>query len=157
MTEPNEIGMAVEQELEMLRAQVRSEVTRMAQARVAGYRAAAERTRAAIPRSVRREVWVRDGGRCRKCGITDAEAMVRDGEHLQYDHIHPWSLNGADTVNNIQLLCGRCNRAKGDRPDPLAVPRPRMVYGKYGRPKPPEPERRRLAPSPEPPDDWLHE
>jgi 5-methylcytosine-specific restriction endonuclease McrA len=61
---------------------------------------------------VRREVWQRDGGRCRNCGITDDEAMQRTGEHLQYDHIVPFSRNGADTVNNIQLLCGPCNRAK---------------------------------------------
>lgn len=74
-----------------------------------------KRTRAAIPKSVKRGVWKRDGGRCRKCGITDAEAMSRDGEHLHLDHIHPWSLNGADTADNLQLLCGRCNREKGDR------------------------------------------
>jgi len=37
------------------------------------------------------------------------------GEHLHYDHIRPWSLNGADTVNNIQLLCGPCNRTKAAR------------------------------------------
>lgn len=72
------------------------------------------RTRAPIPRAIRQQVWIRDGGRCRHCGITDAEAMARDGEHLQYDHIIPFSQNGADTANNIQLLCGRCNRAKSD-------------------------------------------
>lgn len=74
-----------------------------------------ERARDPIPKAVRIEVWERDEGRCRKCGITDHDAMLRDGEHLQYDHIRPWSLNGADTVNNIQLLCGRCNRAKAAR------------------------------------------
>ena len=79
-----------------------------------------ERTRAAIPKTVKQAVWVRDSGRCRKCGITDAEAMSRDGEHLHYDHITPWSQNGADTADNLQLLCGRCNREKGDRADPLA-------------------------------------
>jgi HNH endonuclease len=72
------------------------------------------RTRAPIPRAIKQQVWIRDGGRCRHCGITDAEAMARDGEHLQYDHIIPFSRNGADTASNIQLLCGRCNRAKSD-------------------------------------------
>lgn len=74
-----------------------------------------ERKRAAIPRSVKLEVWQRDGGRCRNCGITDDECMKRTGEHLQYDHIWPWSMNGADTARNIQLLCGACNRAKSSR------------------------------------------
>lgn len=71
-----------------------------------------ERKRSSIPKSVKQEVWRRDGGRCRKCGITDDESMNRTGEHLQYDHIWPWSLNGADSAGNIQLLCGTCNRAK---------------------------------------------
>jgi 5-methylcytosine-specific restriction endonuclease McrA len=61
---------------------------------------------------VKKTVWMRDGGCCRNCGIGDAEAFARDGEHLHFDHIVPFSQNGADTVNNIQLLCGPCNRAK---------------------------------------------
>jgi len=35
--------------------------------------------------------------------------------HLHYDHIVPFSRNGTDTVNNIQLLCEPCNLAKGNR------------------------------------------
>jgi 5-methylcytosine-specific restriction endonuclease McrA len=58
-------------------------------------------------------VWQRDEGACRNCGITDAESVARDGEHLHYDHIIPFSLNGADTVVNLQLLCGPCNLSKG--------------------------------------------
>lgn len=74
-----------------------------------------ERARTPIPKAVKTEVWKRDEGRCRNCRITDHEAMLRDGEHLHFDHIRPWSLNGGDTVKNIQLLCGRCNRAKAAR------------------------------------------
>jgi 5-methylcytosine-specific restriction endonuclease McrA len=74
-----------------------------------------ERKRSSIPRSVKQEVWRRDDGRCRKCGINDDESMRRTGEHLQYDHIWPWSLNGADTAGNIQLLCGTCNRTKSSK------------------------------------------
>jgi hypothetical protein len=70
------------------------------------------RARKSPSKQVRLEVWRRDGGRCRNCGITDDDAMQRTGEHLQYDHIIPFSRNGADTVSNIQLLCGPCNRAK---------------------------------------------
>ena len=36
--------------------------------------------------------------------------------NLETDHIHPRSRGGADTDENLQLLCGFCNRTKGDRP-----------------------------------------
>ncbi|MGI8826328.1 MAG: HNH endonuclease [Chloroflexota bacterium] len=54
---------------------------------------------------VRRYVWQRDEGRCQECGGT---------EMLQYDHIIPWSMGGADTAENLALLCAECNRLKSD-------------------------------------------
>ena len=57
-----------------------------------------------LPRDVRLAVWRRDRGRCRECG---------NGFDLQYDHVIPLSLGGASSVDNLQLLCGDCNRAKG--------------------------------------------
>jgi 5-methylcytosine-specific restriction endonuclease McrA len=74
-----------------------------------------KRTRAQLPREVKAAVWKRDGGKCRKCGISDSASVLKNGEHLHYDHIRAWSKNGSDTVNNIQLLCGQCNRKKADR------------------------------------------
>jgi hypothetical protein len=73
------------------------------------------RARTAIPRTVKAAVWQRDGGRCAHCGITDAESAARTGVHLHYDHVVPFSRNGTDTVNNIQLLCEPCNLSKGNR------------------------------------------
>ena len=53
---------------------------------------------------MRLAVWERDGGRCTECG-TDFD--------LQYDHVIPVALGGATTAENLQLLCGPCNRRKG--------------------------------------------
>ena len=57
-----------------------------------------------IPRAVRLDVWRRDAGRCVECG---------SGFELQYDHVIPFSMGGATTAENLQLLCADCNRAKG--------------------------------------------
>jgi len=57
-----------------------------------------------IPDSVKVEVWRRDGGRCVRCGAND---------YLEFDHIIPFSRGGANTARNLQLLCRRCNQAKG--------------------------------------------
>jgi hypothetical protein len=63
-----------------------------------------ERNSRAIPQDVKIKVAARDKGRCRQCGSTT---------DLHFDHIIPWSKAGANTVANIQLLCGPCNRRKG--------------------------------------------
>ncbi len=63
-----------------------------------------ERNSRVIPQDVKIAVAARDKGRCVQCGST---------EDLHYDHKIPWSRGGSNTVNNIQLLCGLCNRRKG--------------------------------------------
>jgi HNH endonuclease len=59
-----------------------------------------------IPQHVKAAVWQRDGGRCVQCGADT---------YLEFDHIIPWSKGGASTLDNVQLLCRRCNLAKSDR------------------------------------------
>jgi hypothetical protein len=54
-----------------------------------------------IPSEVKQQVWTRDGGKCVLCGSK---------RHLEYDHELPVSKGGSDTVNNIRILCKRCNR-----------------------------------------------
>jgi HNH endonuclease len=63
-----------------------------------------ERRREPIPRDIRRAVWERDGGACVDCG---------EQFELQFDHVIPLALGGANTFENLQVLCGDCNRAKG--------------------------------------------
>jgi stress response protein SCP2/uncharacterized tellurite resistance protein B-like protein len=59
-----------------------------------------------IPQDVKTAVWQRDGGRCAQC---------KADTYLEFDHIIPHSKGGANTVNNIQLLCRKCNLDKGAR------------------------------------------
>ena len=61
--------------------------------------------RTALPDDVKLLVWQRDLGRCVKCGSMS---------ELQFDHIIPFSLGGASTPENLQILCGSCNRAKSN-------------------------------------------
>jgi len=59
-----------------------------------------------IPEHVRSEVYARDLGQC---------VMCSSREYLEFDHIIPRSKGGASTVNNLQLLCRKCNSEKSDR------------------------------------------
>jgi hypothetical protein len=62
--------------------------------------------RAPIPESVKTFVFERDGHACQHCGTS---------EDLALDHVHPWSIGGPDTPDNLQILCRPCNSRKGDR------------------------------------------
>jgi hypothetical protein len=62
------------------------------------------RNSAHIRDDVRSEVWFRDGGQCVICGAK---------EYLEFDHIIPRSKGGAASVDNLQILCRKCNSEKG--------------------------------------------
>ncbi len=60
--------------------------------------------RGPLPRELKRQVWLRDGGRCVQCG---------SAFDIQYDHVIPVARGGATSPENLQLLCSRCNQRKG--------------------------------------------
>jgi hypothetical protein len=57
-----------------------------------------------IPDDTRLFVWQRDRGCCARCGSR---------ERIELDHIVPIAEGGSNTARNIELLCEKCNRAKG--------------------------------------------
>lgn len=56
-----------------------------------------------IPKEVRHAVFERCGGMCAEC-----ETRF----DIQYDHIIPVARGGSSNEENLQLLCGECNRRK---------------------------------------------
>ena len=60
-----------------------------------------------IPADVKKEVWVRDKGKCQLCGATD---------NLHFDHDIPFSKGGSSiTAENVRILCARHNIQKSDK------------------------------------------
>lgn len=84
--------------------QRRTEQINRAQAMVAQGLVPQQSKRRGIPDDIRQFVWTRDEGSCVDCSSTT---------ELQFDHIIPIALGGANTVENLQVLCGPCNRKKG--------------------------------------------
>ncbi|MBL0936688.1 MAG: HNH endonuclease [Rhizobiaceae bacterium] len=58
-----------------------------------------------ITEFVKNLVFDRDEGRCKAC---------KSPNHLQFDHIVPFSKGGGNQFENIQLLCQQCNIKKLD-------------------------------------------
>jgi site-specific DNA-methyltransferase (adenine-specific) len=60
--------------------------------------------------TVKERLYKQQGGKCNACG-EDFKIW-----NLEIDHIIPVIKGGGDYYENYQLLCGSCNRIKGDRP-----------------------------------------
>jgi diadenosine tetraphosphate (Ap4A) HIT family hydrolase len=63
----------------------------------------------AVPYDLRYQVLAESDRRCALCGATEKQRP------LDVDHIIPRSLGGRNDKSNLQVLCSRCNRAKGNR------------------------------------------
>jgi hypothetical protein len=66
----------------------------------------AKRASRYISKQIKDEVRKRDRERCVECGATD---------YLEFDHITPYSKGAPNVVDNIQLLCRKCNLKKGSK------------------------------------------
>ena len=62
------------------------------------------------------DIFARDDWRCRLCGIDTPRSLL--GTHSdaapEMDHVIPLSQGGEHSAANVQCLCHRCNRAKGN-------------------------------------------
>ena len=57
----------------------------------------------------KKHLYGQQGGHCNGC------YQHFEMQHLEVDHIIARSMGGTDHIENLQLLCGNCNRVKGDR------------------------------------------
>lgn len=69
------------------------------------------RSRREISDRQRFRILVRDGFRCRACGVSP---LVQPGVELHVDHILPWSKGGETTDENLESKCKQCNLGKGN-------------------------------------------
>ena len=53
-------------------------------------------------------IYRRDGYKCKICGISDKFVS------LEIDYIIPIAKGGKSVYSNLQTLCKRCNKIKGD-------------------------------------------
>ena len=65
--------------------------------------------RGKVSNKMRFSVYKRDGYRCRICGRSERS------DYLEIDHIKPIAKGGKTTYDNLQTLCRRCNKEKGDK------------------------------------------
>lgn len=64
--------------------------------------------RGRVSNKMRFSIYQRDGYRCRICGRSEKY------DYLEIDHIKPIAKGGKSEYNNLQTLCRRCNKNKGD-------------------------------------------
>jgi diadenosine tetraphosphate (Ap4A) HIT family hydrolase len=62
-----------------------------------------------VPDSLRYQALKASSGRCALCGAT------KDERPLDVDHIIPRSRGGKNELSNLQVLCSKCNRSKGNK------------------------------------------
>lgn len=65
--------------------------------------------RGKVSNKMRFSIYKRDGYRCCICGRSEIS------DRLEIDHIKPIAKGGKSTYDNLQTLCRRCNKNKGDK------------------------------------------
>ena len=66
-----------------------------------------------VPAEVRREVWLRDGGRCAFTSGSGTRCPSRT--RIEFDHVTPVSKGGESTTANLRLCCRAHNQFEAER------------------------------------------
>lgn len=74
-------------------------------------------------RDIKNVLYGKQEGMCGGCGHW---YRIKD---FEVDHVTPRSKGGSDTDDNLQLLCGNCNRIKGDKSQEYLISRVRSLAG----------------------------
>lgn len=73
-----------------------------------------------IPAWAEKAVFFRDRGLCTNC-LTDLSGLLSIGFSQHLDHIIPLAQGGVNDITNLQLLCSKCNQAKGPNFSPVSA------------------------------------
>jgi len=71
------------------------------------------RARKAIPATIRRQVYQRDAYTCVLCGVTgEGTTHTEKMKGFEIDHKEPHAAGGTSELENLRVLCRKCNRTK---------------------------------------------
>lgn len=62
----------------------------------------------------KREAQARGLARCPLCGVWMDYDTGKRPNSAEADHIRPHSLGGSDDIDNIRVICRRCNQSRGN-------------------------------------------
>jgi rubredoxin len=81
--------------------------------------------RAEFSKATKLEAWRRAEGHCEGCG------QLFEGRRPEYDHIVAAELGGSNDLDNAQVLCPKCHRAKTSLEDIPCIAKSNRVRDKY--------------------------
>jgi len=61
---------------------------------------------------------------CRHCRVQLDYTQGLQPNSAEPDHLIPWSAGGRDHVDNLEVICRKCNQSKGHRAAPKASTMP---------------------------------
>ena len=82
------------------------------------------RTDIDAPKNYRENKHILYGKQEGKCGGCRSTFEFR---HMEVDHVIPRRIGGTDHIENLQMLCGHCNKVKGDRSQEYLIVRLREM------------------------------
>ena len=71
------------------------------------------RARESIPSETKKQVYQRDSYTCLLCGVIgEGITHTEKIKGLEIDHIKPHAAGGDSSLENLQVLCRKCNNSK---------------------------------------------